>query len=149
MLILFDAWQVESTTFLVMESYTKEERIQIVELFIENGRSVKNVWRKLRAFYSQNNRPSESTIRRIVEKFYETGSVLDRERREYSRSGRSEKHIDMVRESVAEGCQISICLRSQQFWVNETTTWRIMWMDFALKAYKIHLTQQLKSEDHS
>lgn len=79
-----------------MESYTKEQDIQIVEFYIENERFVKNVWRKLHAFYGQNN-PSES-IRRIVKKFYETGSVLDKERRKYNRSGHSKEHIDMIRE---------------------------------------------------
>jgi len=35
-------------TFIKMESYTIQQRVQIVELFYENRRSVKNVFRKLR-----------------------------------------------------------------------------------------------------
>ena len=45
-------------TFIKMESrYTIQQRVQIVELFYENQRSVKNVFRKLRDFYGLRNRP--------------------------------------------------------------------------------------------
>ncbi|KAK4877722.1 hypothetical protein RN001_010228 [Aquatica leii] len=52
-----------------MASYTIQQRVQIVGLFYENQRFVKSVFRKLREFYGVHNRPSESTIDRIIKKF--------------------------------------------------------------------------------
>jgi len=81
-------------TFIKIESYTIQQRVQIVELFYENRRSVKNVFRKLRDIYGLHNRPSESTINRIVQKFQETGSMEDKKREKYCRTDRSQEHID-------------------------------------------------------
>jgi len=50
-------------TFIKMESYTIQQRVQIFEWFYANRRSVKNVFRKLRDIYGLHNRPSESTIK--------------------------------------------------------------------------------------
>jgi len=135
-------------TFIKMESYTIQQRVQIVELFYENQRSVKNVFRKLRDFYGLHNRPSERTIGRIVQKFQDTGSVEDKKREKYSRSGRSLEHIVVVRESVHEEPEMSISRRSQQLGLSESTTWRILHKDLALKAYKVQITQELKPLDH-
>ena len=131
-----------------MERYTVEQRIQIIELFYENGRSNKNVFRKLRDFYPRHNRPTEATIGNIVKKFRETGSVKDKETPIRLRSGRSQEHIDMVRESVAEDPRMSIPRRSQQLGIPQTTTWRILRKDLALKPFKVQLTQELKPADH-
>jgi hypothetical protein len=131
-----------------MASYTIQQRVQIVELFYENKRSVKSVYRKLREFYGLHNRPTESTIGRIVKKFQETGSVEDQKSKKYSRSGRSQENIDLVRESVAEDPEMSIRRRSQQVGLSESTTWRILHKDLALKAYKVQITQELKPLDH-
>lgn len=47
----------------------------MVETFYEIKSSVKNTYRKLRNTYCQHNRLFESIIKRIVEKFYQIGSV--------------------------------------------------------------------------
>lgn len=132
-----------------MASYTTAQRVQIVEFYFENDRSVRKVFRKLRDFYVRHNRPSEHTIRRIVDKFHETGSVLDLPRRRYARSGRSRENIAMVRENVAEDPHTSLSRRSQQLGLSETTTWRILRKDLALKPYKVQLTQDLRPTDHA
>lgn len=123
--------------------YTIQQRVQIVELFYENGPSAKNVFRQLRNIYGLHNRPSESTINRIVQKFQETVSVEDKRGERYSRIGRSQAHIDLVRESVTEDPKMSINRRSQQVGLSESTTWRILRKDLALKAYKVQITQEL------
>ena len=132
-----------------MESYTIQQRIEIVELYYENGRSARSVFRKLRDFHPRHNRPSEQQIGNIVRKFQETGSVKDRERHQYARAGRSDENIATVSDSVAEDPNMSISRRSQQLGLSESTVWRIMHKDLALKAYKIQLTQELKPQDHS
>ncbi|KZC14917.1 hypothetical protein WN55_07967 [Dufourea novaeangliae] len=115
-----------------MALYTIQKRVQIVELFYENERSVKNVYRKLRDIYGRHKRPSETTINRIVKNFQQTGSVEDKRVKKYSRSGRSQEHVDFVSESVAEDPGMSISRRSQQLGLSESTTWRILRKDLAL-----------------
>ena len=126
-----------------------QQRIQMVEAYYENNRSVKNAFRKLRDIYGRHNRPSESTIHRIVERFQRTGSVADDRVQNYSRSGRSQEHIDFVHKSVAEEPEMSISRRSQHVGLSESTTWRILHKDLSLKAYKIQITQELKPMDHA
>lgn len=132
-----------------MYSYTNNQRIQIVDFYDENNRLVKNVFRKLRDIYGWHNRPSESTIRRIVEIFQRTGSLEDERVQKYSGSGRSQEHIDLVRKSDAEDPKMSISRRSQQCKLSESTTWRILRKDLSLKAYKVQITQKLKPFNHS
>ena len=132
-----------------MPSYSTQQRIEIVQLYYENGRSVKNVFRKLREIYGRHNRPSEPEIRNIVQKFEETGSVLDIKPATRKRKGRSQEHINMVRDSVAEDQQTSIARRSQQLEITQTTLWRILHKDLALKPYKVQLVQELQPLDHS
>lgn len=131
-----------------MSTYSTEQRVQIVELFYENGRSVKNVYRKLRQFYGRHNRPSESTINQIIKRFQQTGSVEDKKTEKYARRGRSKNHIDLVYASIAEDPEMSIDRRSQQVGLSKTTTWRILRKDLALKCYKVQLTQELQPLDH-
>lgn len=131
-----------------METYTVQQRIQIIQLFYENGRSNKNVFRKLRDFYDRHNRPNESTILRIVKKFEETGSVMDVKTPIRHRPSRSQENIDAVRESVEADPRMSIPRRSQELNIPKTTVWRILHKDLSLKAYKVQLTQELKPTDH-
>ena len=57
---------------LVMESFTTEQRVKVIQTYYENGRSVKTTFRKIRDYFGQRNRPSESGIRGIVQRFEET-----------------------------------------------------------------------------
>ena len=41
-----------------MNRLTKEQRLQIVQIYFENNVSVREVYRKLRPFYGRHNRPS-------------------------------------------------------------------------------------------
>ena len=58
-----------------MERLTPQQRLQIVQLYYENQRSVKTVFRALRPFYGRHNRPTEPTIRNTVT-FRENNSLV-------------------------------------------------------------------------
>ena len=58
-----------------MESYSVEQRVQIIKFYYQNQYSVRETFRALRDFYPRHNRPAESTIRRLVIKFESTGSI--------------------------------------------------------------------------
>ena len=58
-----------------MERYTSEQRVEIIKIYYRNSESVASTLRTLRPIYGRNNRPSRTTIQRLVEKFESTGIV--------------------------------------------------------------------------
>lgn len=132
-----------------MSSISIENRIKIIETFYENGRCVKTTFRKIRDIFGRHNRPSESAIKNLVDKFKSTGSVQNIPTTTRTRSGRSPENIAAVSESVEEDPNLSIPRRSQHLGLSTMTTWRILRKDLALKPYKVQLVQELKPADHS
>ena len=122
-----------------MERLTSEQRLQIVQLYYENSRSVKNVFRALCSTYGQHNRPTERTIRNTITHLETQHSLLDNIRPNRLRPARSEQNIAAVAERVREDREESIRRRSQQPGLAHGTTWPISRRDLKLKTYKIQL----------
>lgn len=130
-----------------MERLTFEQRLQIVQLYYQNQRSVKKVFRALRATIGQHHRPSERAIGKIVNKFETEFTLLDIQHPIRPHPARSIENIAAVAENVAEDHDESIRHRSQQLGLSYPTTWRILRKDLGLKSYKIQLVQELKPVD--
>ena len=97
-----------------MERLTPQQRLQIVQLYYENGRSVKCLYRALRPNYDVHNRPTERTIRHTIGKFENNLTLLDDTRPIRPRTARTVENIAAVNESFAEDSDESIRRRSQQ-----------------------------------
>ena len=104
--------------------------------------------RALRLIYGRNNRPSRSTIERIVEKFKSTGTAQNVPVPVRQRSARSVENIAAAAASVVESANVSLTRRSQALSISMTSLWRISRNDLDLRSYKIKLTQELKPLDH-
>ena len=104
---------------------TPQQRLQIVQLYYENGRSVKSVYRALRPIYGVHNRPAEGTIRHTIGKLENTLTLLDDTRLIRPRTARTVENIAAVNESFAEDREESIRRRSQQLGLSNGTTWVI------------------------
>ncbi|CAH2088163.1 unnamed protein product [Euphydryas editha] len=122
-----------------MERYTNEQRILIVKLFYQNGESFAATVRKLRSIWGHNNAPKESTVKRLMDKFAETGSVSDVKTTTRHRPGRSTENVAAVRDDVAQTPSTSIRHRAQQIGVSKSTLQRILTKDLHLHAYKVQL----------
>ena len=59
----------------MMERSTSQQRLENIKIFYRNSESVASALRALRSVYGRNNRPSRSTIERLVEKLESTGTV--------------------------------------------------------------------------
>lgn len=140
---LFETWAI-----LVMERYTTEQRVKIIQTFYENGRSKKNTFRALRDYFGAHGRPSELAIFNLAKKFERTGSVLDVQHSVRARSARTIENIVAVRDSVAESPETSVRHRAQELHLTPSTLHRILTKDLNLHAYKVQLTQELKPADH-
>ena len=131
-----------------MDKYTIKQHVQIIKLYQQNNESERKTFRALREFYGRNNRPAESTIHRLVNKFQSSGTLTDTIVPVRQRNARSEANIAAVNESVDEKPNLSVARRSQEFGISQTSTWRILSKDFGLHPYKIQLTEGLKPNDH-
>lgn len=131
-----------------MERYTKEQRILIVKTHYKNGESVATTVRKLRTILGHHHAPNESTVRRLIKKFEESGSVADNKSPGRPRSGRSEANVALVRDSVTVSPKKSYRRRAQEMHMSSATMQRILKKDLHLHAYKVQLTQELKPADH-
>ncbi|KAG5886763.1 hypothetical protein JTB14_016550 [Gonioctena quinquepunctata] len=96
-----------------MDRLTPEQRLQIMELYYENQRSVEQVFRDLRATYGGNNRPSKRTIAKTIKKFKTQFSLSDDRQPNRLRTARYEENVAAVAESVREDREQSIRRRSQ------------------------------------
>ena len=97
-----------------MEHYTNEQRILIVKLFYQNGESFAATVRKFRSIWGHNNAPKESTVKRLMDKFAETGSVSDVKTTTRHRPGRSTENVAAVHDDAAQTPSTSIRHRAQQ-----------------------------------
>ena len=131
-----------------MDKYTIEQCVQIIKIYYQNNEPVRKTFRALREFYGRNNRPAESTIRRLVNKFQSSATLTDTIVPVRQRNAPSEANIAAVNESVNEKSNLSVPRRSEEFGISQTSTWRILRKDFGLHPYKIQLTEGVKPNDH-
>ena len=99
---------VKSKTVVVQLTYRSD-----LQLYYENGRSVKSVYRALRPIYGIHNHPTERTIRHTIGKLENNLKLLDETRTIRPRNARTVENIAAVNESFAEDPEESIRRRSQ------------------------------------
>ena len=104
--------------------------------------------RALRPIYARNNRPSRSTMERLVTKFESTGTVQNVSVPVRPRSARGVENIAAAEASVGESPNMSLIRRSQTLGISVTSLWRILRNDLGLHPRKIQLTEELKLLDH-
>jgi hypothetical protein len=131
-----------------MNRLTSEERLQIVQIYFENHGSVRQTHRALRPFYGRHNRPSEQVIRKTMDRFHTTHTLVDNTHPQRRHTVRTEEVIAAVERSVEEDPNESIRHRAQQLELCPSTLWKILRKDLGLRAYKIQLVQELKPHDH-
>ena len=102
-----------------MERLTPQQSFQIVQLYHENGRSVKSVYRALRPIYGVHNRPTERTIRHTISKLENNLTLLDNTRPIRLRTDRTVENIA----AVNEFCRSPGRIDSAPI----LTTWPILW----------------------
>ena len=65
-----------------------------------------------------------------------------------ARRARTPANIASIVDSVKENPGLSIPRHSLELGISQTTLHRILHKDLCLKAYKVHLAQELKPADH-
>lgn len=130
-----------------MSRLSVSERVEIVELFFENGRSAKEVQRKWSNKYGRHSRiPARKTINDIVSRFHETGSVNDR-----SRPGRpsNEDAVEAVGELIQDNPSSSMRQIAKQIGHSTSFVHNVCRRMLKLYPYRIQLHHALQPTDHA
>ena len=124
-----------------MTSYTKEQRVFIIEQYFKNNEGLAVTVHNFRTKYGQNSDLTPSTVKRLIQKFRETGSISDLRHSGHLSASRSIQNIKAVCESVVENLGISIQHRGQELDISKSSLQYILMKDLHLHAYKVQLTQ--------
>lgn len=131
-----------------MPQYTPIERADIVELYIENQKSIVLTQRAFRTKFPKRKVPNPKTIRAFYSKFKSTGVLSNVPRPIIERRARSNTNIIIAQDLVAESPNVSIRRRAQAVGVSKSSLQRILRLDLQMFPYKIQMVQQLKPEDY-
>ena len=107
----------QSKLIFTMEQYTPRERSEIVEIYIQQNKSIVKTL-KLKNVKSA---PSKNTIKRLYEKFSPGEALSNPKRPNKSRPRRSAEKIAAVRASVERSPRTSHKRRSQQLRMTRST----------------------------
>ena len=110
----------------MMERYTSQQRVEVIKIYYRNSASVASTLRALHPIYGSVNRPSRSTIERLVKKFESTGTVQNVAVSVRQRSARSVENIAAAEASVQESPNLSLTRRSQTLGIFVTSLWQIL-----------------------
>ena len=137
----------QSKLIFTMEQYTPRERSEIVEIYIQQNKSIVKTQRAFKKLKNVKSAPSKNTIKRLYEKF-STGEALSNPKTpNKSRPRRSAENIAALRASVERSPRTSQKRHSQQLRMARSTLQRIIRVDLQLFPYKIQLTQRLLPAD--
>ena len=125
-----------------------EHRIKVVELFFESGKSVITTQRRYCSHFGVRDAPAANTIKAIVKRFQESGSVQDAERSGRPTSVRDADNVERVMRSVRSEPSTSIRRRSQELDIKKSSLQKILTTDLNLFPYKIQIVQELKPTDY-
>ena len=103
-------------------------------ILLSNQCSIRVTFRALRDDFSMHRRPTESTIRRLIERFESSGSI-NMQPTPSKMQGLLKTTLLFAR--VLENPKQSICRRSQELAFSATSTWCIFHEDLKQHPYKI------------
>lgn len=131
-----------------MANYTPIERFKIVELYIENQKSIILTQRKFRAKYPQRKAPDPKTIRALYKKIESSGSLHDVSPPIRQRRARSNTNITIAQDLLEEDPNLSAARGAQALGISKSSMRRVFRLDLKLLPYKIQMVQQLMPEDY-
>lgn len=131
-----------------MQRLPLPNRLEIVQKFYANSRSVVCTQRSFSRDYGRHHRFDRQAINRVVEKFERKFTIHDLMPKIRERKSRSHENIAAVIASIADRPNFSITRRSQELGLSQTTTWRNVRLDSEIHPYNMVSTQLLKPQDH-
>ena len=130
-----------------MEHLSVPQRTKIVEFYLLSQKSIILTQRRYRAHFNTRDALTKKTIRAVVAKFGETGSVRDRSKTGRPRSARNPENIERVRESLNDVPSTSTRRRSNELELTRTSLRRVLKLDLHFFPYKIQLCHEIKPRD--
>lgn len=126
--------------------YTIAQRTRVVKLFYENNGSIILTQRAYRQQFNVRDGPSPNSIRNIMRRFENQGSVGDLPKTGRPKNVTTNENRERVRESVRENPETSTRRRSTQLGIPRSSLRNIL-HGLKLFPYKVQLVQELKPAD--
>ena len=126
--------------------FTLQQRILIIEVYFKTS-SPDAVRVAFGTKYPTLNAPSNETIRKLVAKFRDTGSVTNRSKKR-TRTVLNSECLDAISESIENDPQTSIRRMSQAVGISYGSTQTAMTKLLNLHPYKVSVVQELKLPDY-
>lgn len=128
-----------------MDKYSKEDRIFLYEAYIQSGKCVTSTLRKWSSAFKNKPKPSRSTVERLVERFKETGSVMDNKDalRTAKRHVRTPDMIETVRGRICADPKKSVNDLARDLNISASSAYRILHDDLNLHPYKVQTLQRI------
>ena len=127
----------ESSGLGKMQRYTTQQRVFIVEQYLKNNANLAATVQKFYTKYGRNSILTSSTVKRLIEKFREVGSVGEAKHTDRPKTSCSNVNVEAVHESVAENSGTPIRRRGQELQITISSLQQILTKDLCLHAYKI------------
>lgn len=129
-----------------MSRLTTEERTKVVMWYYENRRSIVKTQRAFKMNFDRRSAPTPRTIREIVKRFEESGSVDERSRPGPSMTIRTPLNIEKVKGQLAVSPHRSSRVLSRKLKISRSSVRRILVDDLNLFPYKIQILQEQTKE---
>ena len=114
-----------------MQCYTTQQRVFIVEKCLKNNENLAATVRKFYTKYGRNSVLTSSTVKRLIEKFREVGSVRDVKHTGRPKTSCSNVNVEAVRESVAENPRTPIRRYGHELQITRSSLQRILTKDLS------------------
>jgi len=124
-----------------MERYSKQQQVLIVKIHYQNGEHYVVTVRKLHTILGHHNAPNESTIRRLIRKFEESGSTQNNKISGCPRSGRSDANVVVVHDFVTKSPR-KLCRHRLQFITMQSSliSCGLVWIKWTSRMYDSNKT---------
>ena len=131
------------------QSYSVKQRVHTVWFYAET-KSISRIQTKFVKHFNldrKHGKPSKPTILGMVNKFFETGSVLDIRCSGRKKTGRSTANIDKIRRAILKSPKRPVRRLSTEHKVKRSTIHNILRKDLKKFQYKIQIKQKIKAAD--
>ena len=129
-----------------MAKFTKDQRVDIVLMYAKEGASMADVSRRFHAKYPEARAPTCAGISKIIKKFKETGSVIDKRHTGRPKTSTNDDNATNVLAMYMRSPVKTQRKASAECGISRSSVGRILKIHH-FHGYKIHLVQELNDED--
>lgn len=129
---------------LTMDKYSTQDHIKLVAFYYECGRNITLTLRKWSSEYKNRPKPNPDTVRKLIARFEQTGSVLaNNENRGSPVRVKTPDNLQAIENLVQKDKNLSIRQLALRLGISVGSTWSIMREDLGIYPYKTQIRHEI------